>query len=99
MILSQKIENNYKNCIENIKKVKNKLEKAKMIKAILNDYEYADAHFKTETLFVNFSLDNLRNELIQRYGYTKETCPCKSTLLRLLTDLNYKIQKVKKQKY
>lgn len=68
------------------------------IKAILNDYEYADAHFKTETLFVNFSLDNLRNELIQRYGYTKETCPCKSTLLRLLTDLNYKIQKVKKTK-
>ena len=27
MILSQKIENNYKNCIENIKKVENKLEK------------------------------------------------------------------------
>lgn len=158
MILSQKIENNYKNCIENIKKVKNKLEKAKMIKAlicdlggkgisiianllemafntvksyyltdfnniqlsiefrgrkkvednfpeiknqikaILNDYEYADSHFKTETLFVNLSLNNLRNELIQRYGYTKENCPCKSTLLRLLTDLDYKIQKVKKTK-
>mgnify|MGYP002519675252 CR=1 FL=1 len=156
MILSQKIENNYKNCIE--KKVKNKLEKAKMIKAlicdlggkgisiianllrmafntvksyyltdfnniqlsiefrgrkkvedtfpeiknqikaILNDYEYVDSHFKTETLFVNLSLGNLRNELIQRYGYTKETCPCKSTLLRLLTDLDYKIQKVKKTK-
>ena len=31
MILSQKIEISYKNCIENIKKVKNKLEKAKMI--------------------------------------------------------------------
>ena len=158
MILSQKIENNYKNCIENIKKVKNKFEKAKMIKAlicdlggkgisiianllkmafntvksyyltdfnniqlsiefrgrkkvedkfpeiknqikaILNDYEYADSHFKTETLFVNLSLNNLRDELIQRYGYTKKTCPCKSTLLRLLTDLDYKIQKVKKTK-
>lgn len=35
MILSQKIENNYKNCIE--KKVKNKLEKAKMIKALICD--------------------------------------------------------------
>lgn len=112
MILSQKIENSYKNCIENIKKVENKLEKAKMIKAlisdlggkgisiiahllnmafntvkscyltdfnniqltlefrgrkkvedkfpeikkqikdILNNYEYTDSHFKTETLFV-----------------------------------------------
>lgn len=159
MILSQKIETSYKNCIENIKKVKNKLEKVKMIKAlicdlggkgisiienllgmafntvkkyyltdfnnvqlsiefrgrkkvedkfleiknqirdILNDYEYTDSHFKTETLFVDLSLQNLRNELIQRYVYIKETCPCKSTLLRLLNDLGYKIQKVKKQKY
>lgn len=158
MILSQKIENSYKNCIENIKKIKNRLEKAKMIKAlicdldgkgisiianllgmafntvktyylndfnnvqlsiefrgrkkvedkfpeiknqiryILNDYEYTDSHFKTETLFVDLSLQNLRKELIQRYGYTKETCPCKSTLLRLLNDLGYKIQKVKKTK-
>ena len=158
MILSQKIENSYKNCIENIKKVKNRLEKAKMIKAliydldgkgisiianllgmafntvktyyltdfnnvqlsiefrgrkkiedkfpeiknqirdILNDYEYTDSHFKTETLFVDLSLQNLRNELIHRYGYTEKTCPCRSTLLRILNDLGYKIQKVKKTK-
>ena len=158
MILSQKIENSYKNCIENIKKVKNKLEKAKMIKAlicdlggkgisiianllgmafntvktyyltdfnniqlsiefrgrkkiedkfpeiknqirdILNNYEYTDSHFKTEALFVDLSLKNLRNELIQRYDYTEENCPCKSTLSRLLNDLGYKIQKVKKTK-
>ena len=37
MILSQKIKNSYKNCIENIKKVKNRLEKAKMIKALICD--------------------------------------------------------------
>lgn len=37
MILSQKIENNYKNCIENIKKVENKLEKSKMVKALISD--------------------------------------------------------------
>ena len=158
MILSQKIENSYKNCIENIKKVKNRLEKAKMIKAliydldgkgisiianllgmafntvktyyltdfnnvqlsiefrgrkkvedkfpeiknqirdILNHYEYTDSHFKTETLFVDLSLQNLRNELIHRYGYTEKTCPCRSTLLRILNDLGYKIQKVKKTK-
>ena len=158
MILSQKIENSYKNCIENIKKVKNRLEKAKMIKAliydldgkgisiianllgmafntvktyyltdfnnvqlsiefrgrkkvedkfpeiknqirdILNDYEYTDSHFKTETLFVDLSLQNLRNELIHKYGYTEKTCPCRSTLLRTLNDLGYKIQKVKKTK-
>lgn len=36
--------------------------------------------------------------MIQSYGYTKKTCPCKNTLLRLLTDLDYKIQKVKKTK-
>lgn len=68
------------------------------IKNIVMTYEYTDPHFKTETLFVDLSLQNLRNELILRYDYTKETCPCKSTLLRLLTDLGYKIQKVKKTK-
>lgn len=36
--------------------------------------------------------------MIQSYGYIKKTCPCKNTLLRLLTDLDYKIQKVKKTK-
>lgn len=68
------------------------------IKDILKTYEYTDSHFKTETLFVDLSLQNLRNELILRYDYTEDTCPCKSTLLRLLTDLGYKIQKVKKTK-
>lgn len=68
------------------------------IKDILKTYEYTDSHFKTETLFVDLSLQNLRNELILRYDYTAETCPCKSTLLRLLTDFGYKIQKVKKTK-
>ena len=37
MILSQKIEIYYKNSIENIKKCENKLEKAKMIKALICD--------------------------------------------------------------
>ena len=37
MILSQKIINSYKNCIENIKKIENKLEKSKMIKALISD--------------------------------------------------------------
>ena len=81
------------------KKVEDKFPKIKnQIKGILKDYEYTDSHFKTETLFVDLSLQNLRNELIHRYDYTEETCPCKSTLLRLLTDLGYKKQKVKKTK-
>ena len=37
MILSQKIINSYKNCIENIKILENKLEKSKMIKALISD--------------------------------------------------------------
>ena len=47
------------------KKVENKFPEIKnQIKAILNDYEYADSHFKAEILFVDLSLDNLKNELI-----------------------------------
>ena len=81
------------------KKVEDKFPEIKnQIRDILNDYEYTDSHFKTETLFVDLSLQNLRNELIHRYGYTEKTCPCRSTLLRILNDLGYKIQKVKKTK-
>lgn len=158
MSISQVIIMFHKNCIENIKKVKNKLEKAKMIKALICDlggkgitivakmlgmafktvksyyladfdniqisfefrgrkrveetnpelipqikeilsrYENTDPHFKTEILFVDISLENLRKELIQKYNYPEEVCPCRSTLLRILTDLGYKIQKVKKIK-
>ena len=68
------------------------------IKEIIKAYEYTDSHFKTDTLFVNLSLTNLRKELIKRYDYTKKTCPCKNTLRRILTDLGYKIQKIKKTK-
>ena len=72
------------------KKVEDKFPKIKnQIKDILNDYEYTDSHFKTETLFVDLSLQNLRNELILRYDYTEETCPCKSTLLRFLKQMLY----------
>ena len=158
MILSQKIEIYYKNSIENIKKCENKLEKAKMIKALICDlsgkgitiiasklnmafktiknyyltdfnnaktkkenrgrksveeiypnlinqikeivgnYENTDSHFKTETLFVDLTLENLREEMINKYNYTGKTCPCKSTLWRILKELNYKIRKVKKTK-
>lgn len=73
---------------------------ANLLKMTFNTVKsYYLINFKTETLFVNVSLNNLRDELTQRYGYTKKTYPCKSTLLRLLTDLDYGIQKVKKQKY
>lgn len=66
------------------------------IREILNMYEKVDPHFKSETLFVDITLDNLRKELIAKYNYTDKTCPCKSTLLRILNDLEYKIKKVAK---
>lgn len=68
------------------------------IKEIIKAYEYTDSHFKTEVLFVDITLENLRRELINKYNYTEQTCPCKSTLLRLLNELGYKIKKVKKTK-
>ena len=63
---------------------------------ILNKYENVDPHFKSETLFVDITLENLRKELIAKYDYTDETCPCKGTLWRILNDLGYKIKKVAK---
>ena len=68
------------------------------IEKILECYEQTDSHFKSETLFVDITLTNLRKELINKYGYTNETCPCKTTLWRILNNLGYKIKKVAKTK-
>lgn len=68
------------------------------VKEIIKGYEYTDSHFKTEAIFVNLSLTNLRKELIKKYYYTHKSCPCRTTLPRILTDLGYKVQKVKKTK-
>jgi len=66
------------------------------IKEILNDYERTDSHFKTEVLFVDISIKNLKNELINRYDDYKEKVPSNTTLWRLLKQLGYKIKKVER---
>ena len=68
------------------------------VKEIVKIYEYTDSHFKTETLFVDLSLENLKKELIEKYNYTETSCPCKNTLRKILRKLGYKIRKVKKSK-
>ncbi len=160
MIIAEKLNNRYKNQIENIKKEKNRNTKLKLVgalvadvggrciqaiskvtgccrayikkaylffiggchektkqetrvrkrvekkfpeiinqvKEIVSNYESTDPHFKTETLYVDLTLNNLRNELIKKYNYCETTCPCRSTLLRILKDLGYKLNKVKKTK-
>lgn len=104
----RKIKNCYKQFINGIqikfefrgrKTIEQKYpELTSQIKEIVKIYEYTDPHFKTETLFVDLSLENLRNELIIKYNYTEKTCPCKNTLRKILKKLGYKIQKVKKSK-
>lgn len=156
MSITKKLEKWYKNFIETIKKMKNRKEKAKMIKALICElggkgitivarmlgmafetvksyyltdyeniqvrdetrgrkkaedqnpdlisqikeitrkYEKTDSHFKTESLFLDLTLKNLRKELITKYNYSEKECPCENTLSRILKGLGYKIQKVKK---
>lgn len=158
MSISQKIEIYYKNIIETIKKSQNRMEKAKMIKALICElggkgitiiarrlgmafetvksyyladydniqekketrgrkksedknpnlipqikeitkkYERTDSHFKTESLYLNLTLESLRKELMIKYNYSEQECNCENTLSRILKELGYKIQKVKKNK-
>ncbi|MBP3920066.1 MAG: hypothetical protein J6D28_00705 [Bacilli bacterium] len=68
------------------------------IKEIVEKYEKTDSHFKTEDLYLDLTLKNLRSELITKYNYSEKECPCENTLSRILKGLGYKIQKVKKTK-
>ena len=59
-------------------------------------YEYTSPDFKTERIYVDLTLQNLREELINKYNYTEKNCPCRSTLARILKTLNRKVKKIKK---
>ena len=68
------------------------------IKEITKNYERTDSHFKTESLYLDLTLENLRKELMIKYNYSEQECNCENTLSRILKELGYKIQKVKKTK-
>lgn len=160
MIISDKLDNEYKNIIENIKNEKNSLLKKKIIgslvmdidgrcisqiskktgccrkyikdcyifvkngcihekkketrgrkrkevlfpklvddiKEIVSNYENTDSHFKTEDLYVDLTLNQIKLELINKYGYSEKDCPCENKISSILKDNGYKISKVKKDK-
>ena len=49
-------------------------------------------------MYLDLTLENLRKELIIKYNYSEQECHCENTFSRILKELGYKIQKVKKTK-
>jgi predicted ArsR family transcriptional regulator len=68
------------------------------IKAIYDSQStsQADPTLKTDQIYTNMSVAELRNQLIAQYGYDPEKLPCVRTLSSLSNELGYTVRSVKK---
>ncbi len=68
------------------------------ISEIFDSQSQADPKFQTDRLYTNMSLQELRKQLIKRYGYTDKELPCERTLGNIANRLKYTVKTVKKTK-
>lgn len=69
------------------------------IKDICESFEHVDKSLQDEIIYIDITLSGIEKKLKEKYNYSKEDCPCRNTIRRILiTKLNYKITKVKKNK-
>lgn len=67
------------------------------IKEIVEKTENIDSSLQDEIIYIDPTLNNIREKLMNEYGYTKPPCP--STISKILKEkLGYKITKIKKSK-
>lgn len=67
------------------------------IQEIVEKTENIDSRLQDKIIYIDPTLKNIREKLIQNYHYTKP--PCLSTISRILKEkLEYKITKIKKSK-
>lgn len=61
--------------------------------------ENADSGLQDEIIYIDYTLSEMKDQLKNRYGYTKETAPCEHTISRILKEyFGYKLTKIKKSK-
>ena len=65
---------------------------------ILSSQSQIDPKFQTERLYTKMTVNETRNQLIKRYGYSDEELPSDRTLNTIINNLNYGLKSVMKTK-
>lgn len=67
------------------------------IETICKNFEFVEPRLNDEIIYIDTTAKNVRSELIEKYGYSEEDCPCLNTIRRLFKErLHYKLRRVKK---
>lgn len=68
------------------------------IREVLDSQSQADPKFQTSRVYTNMSVQELRNQLMKRYGYPDEELPSVRALNNIVNEMKYTVQSVKKTK-
>ena len=66
------------------------------IRQIADEYSQTDPTFQTTRLYTRLTAREVRNQLIERMGYSDEELPCEETIRLKLNALGYRLKPVKK---
>lgn len=71
----------------------------KQLHEICKFVENADSSLQDEIIYVDYTLSEMKEQLITKYGYTEEDAPCEHTISRILKEyFGYKLTKIKKSR-
>lgn len=69
------------------------------IEEICQNFQHVDHSMKDRIIYIDITLSGIKEDLVKKYNYSIEDCPCENTIRRILIKrLKYKITKVKKSK-
>jgi len=65
------------------------------IEKIIENYKYADSHFKSKLTYISINPNSIIQELVTKYNYPKKVS-CYNTMVTILLEMNYKYKKIEK---
>ena len=66
------------------------------IKSIVDSQTQTDPCFKSQRLYTRLSVESVRQQLIDKYGYSDQQLPTSETIRVKLNDLGYRLRRVAK---
>lgn len=71
----------------------------KQLYEICKFVENADSSLQTDIIYIDYTLAEMKEKLINEYNYSQEEAPCEHTISRILKEyFGYKLTKIKKSK-
>lgn len=59
--------------------------------------QHADKSLRDDTIYVDYTLSEMKEKLIEKYNYSKKDAPCENTIRRIIKDhFGYKLTKINK---